>query len=103
MAEYIDRQAFEKALTIAAACGKDKDCRVWAKAICVLHDMPTADVAPVVHGRWLGWGKGGTPTYENYGTCSMCGEDAEIYTGHRNYCPNCGAKMDVRSINGGVK
>ena len=54
-----------------------------------------ADVAPVRHGRWLGWGKSGTPTYENYGTCSVCGEDAEIYTEHRNYCPNCGAKMDL--------
>lgn len=53
-----------------------------------------ADVAPVRHGRWLGWGKSGTPTYENYGTCSVCGEDAEIYTEHRNYCPNCGARMD---------
>ena len=56
--------------------------------------IPVADVAPVRHGRWLGWGKSGTPTYENYGTCSVCGEDAEIYTEHRNYCPNCGAKMD---------
>ena len=56
--------------------------------------IPPADVAPVWHGRWLGWGKSGTPTYENYGTCSVCGEDAEIYTEHRNYCPNCGAKMD---------
>ena len=57
--------------------------------------IPPADVAPVRHGRWLGWGKSGTPTYENYGTCSVCGEDAEIYTEHRNYCPNCGAKMDL--------
>ena len=57
--------------------------------------IPAADVAPVRHGRWLGWGKSGTPTYENYGTCSVCGEDAEIYTEHRNYCPNCGAKMDL--------
>lgn len=48
MAEYIDRKALEKAMTIAAANGKDKDRRTWAKAICVLHDMPTADVAPVV-------------------------------------------------------
>lgn len=56
--------------------------------------IPAADVAPVRHGRWLGWGKSGTPTYENYGTCSVCGEDAEIYTEHRNYCPNCGARMD---------
>ena len=61
------------------------DCIFW---------LDTADVAPVRHGRWLGWGKSGTPTYENYGTCSVCGEDAEIYTEHRNFCPNCGAKMD---------
>ena len=56
--------------------------------------MPTADAKPVVHGRWINWGKSGTPTYENYGTCSVCHEDAEICTEHRNYCPNCGAKMD---------
>lgn len=48
MDEYIDRKALEKAMTIAAANGKDKDRRTWAKAICVLHDMPTADVVPVV-------------------------------------------------------
>lgn len=39
MAEYIDRKALEKAMTIAAANGKDKDRRTWAKAICVLHDI----------------------------------------------------------------
>ena len=46
MAEYIDRQALEKAMTIAAASGKDKECRVWAKAICVLHDMPVVLIEP---------------------------------------------------------
>ena len=61
---------------------------------CDIEAAPTVDAVEVVHGRWLGWGKSGTPTYENYGTCSVCGEDAEIYTEHRNYCPNCGAKMD---------
>lgn len=57
-------------------------------------NLPAADVVEVVHGEWLGWGKGGMPLYENYGTCSVCHEDAEICTEHRNYCPNCGAKMD---------
>lgn len=47
-------------------------------------------------GGWINWGKSGTPTYENYGTCSVCHEDAEIHTEHRNYCPNCGAKMRIR-------
>ena len=46
MAEYIDKDALDKALTVAAANGKDKDRRTWAKAICVLHDMPVADVSP---------------------------------------------------------
>ena len=52
MAEYVDRKAFENVLkiadAIAAANGKDRDRRIWAKAICLLHDMPTADVAPEV-------------------------------------------------------
>ena len=48
MAEYIDREALVKAMTIAAVNGKDKDRRTWAKAICLLHDMPTEDVTLVV-------------------------------------------------------
>ena len=63
-----------------------------------LNKQPTVDAVEVVHGRWINWGKSGTPTYENYGTCSVCHEDAEIRTEHRNYCPNCGAKMDVGTI-----
>lgn len=54
-----------------------------------------ADVQKVKHGEWRGWGKGGTYNYENYGTCSVCHEDAEIGTKYRNYCPNCGARMRV--------
>ena len=54
-----------------------------------------ADVQKVKHGEWRGWGKGGTYHYENYGTCSVCHEDAEIGTKYRNYCPNCGARMRV--------
>ena len=46
MAEYIDRVALENAMTIAAVNGKDKDRRVWAKAICVLHDMPVVLIEP---------------------------------------------------------
>lgn len=48
MAEYIDKVALENAMTIAAVHGKDRDRRIWAKAICLLHDMPTEDVTPVV-------------------------------------------------------
>lgn len=61
---------------------------------CAVKDAPTLtldDLRP--KGRWINWGKSGTPTYENYGTCSACHEDAEIHTEHRNFCPNCGADM----------
>ena len=53
-------------------------------------NLPAADVAPVVHGRW----ECGKP-------CSVCGEDrfkgldADIWADWEPlYCPNCGAKMD---------
>ena len=99
MAEYINREALEKAMTIAAVNGKDKDRRTWAKAICVLHDMQTADVAPVVYGRWE------DSTDEWFGmdvyTCSKCRESYVLVEGTPkenlwHYCPNCGAKMDER-------
>ena len=89
---YIERECAIKSLLndclgqVSYSREDAADCIFW---------LDTADVVPVRHGRWLGWGKSGTPTYENYGTCSVCGEDAEIYTEHRNYCPNCGAKMDL--------
>ena len=96
MSEYIKREYAVDAVNDVYYNTPDIDlsCEKFEAAIL---KIPAADVAPVRHGRWLGWGKSGTPTYENYGTCSVCGEDAEIYTEHRNYCPNCGA--DMRGIN----
>lgn len=51
-----------------------------------LEDMPDADVAQVRHGRWKRYGR-------NLGECSNCGEIVNI---RYNYCPNCGAKMDLK-------
>lgn len=55
-----------------------------------IDNAPTADVAPVRHGRW----ECGKP-------CPVCGEDrfkgldADIWADWEPpYCPNCGAKMD---------
>lgn len=58
----------------------------------IMSDIPTADVAPVVHGRWV-YG-------EDVGIqCSVCGADACTEGDYRQvksrYCPNCGAKMDL--------
>lgn len=73
MAEYIDREALEKAMTVAAVNGKDKDRRTWAKAICVLHDIPTVDLVPVVRCKDCKY-RDGTPGQPNI-LCAQMHED----------------------------
>lgn len=89
MAEYIDRKALEKAMTIAAVNGKDN--RTWAKAICVLRDMPAVDVAPVVHSRWAHIGG-------DEWCCPACSfvitTEGSWDKPDKKYCENCGAKME---------
>ena len=50
----------------------------------------SADVAPVVHGRWI---------IDSAGGKIACSDCRCIYLGYNgglppNYCPNCGAKLD---------
>ena len=45
---WLNTSSGKKALTAAAAHDKDKNRRTWAKAICILHDLPAADVVAVV-------------------------------------------------------
>ena len=50
-------------------------------------EAPAADVAPVVHSEWI--------YHMSYGVCKKCGYEYEWKgTDAKNYCPNCGAKMD---------
>lgn len=53
-------------------------------------DIPTIEAEPVKHGRWV------KPYINFYGhpchCCSECGFKASYQD--KNYCPNCGAKMD---------
>lgn len=81
MAEYIEREALFHAMKM--------DIR---PPFAVVRDFPSADVVQVVHGRWV------------YGEdadiqCSICGADAltegDYMQTKSNYCPNCGAKMDL--------
>lgn len=54
-----------------------------------IKELPAVDAAPVVHGRWTYYLCVGHGRYQ----CSECSHwvDAGM---DRNYCPNCGAKMD---------
>lgn len=111
MDEYIDRKAFKKSVEEhyckpCKAEGKDHN-GCWCRA-CWVDDMldevdcfqPAADVAPVVHGRWIDIlnvdmvSKTGE-CLGNATVCSVC-----LYINQdlfkTNYCPNCGAKMDER-------
>ena len=74
---------------------KDMKCDYCSTAdyIYMIEDMPTADVAPVVHGHWI--------EKEKYSfgimyDCSLC-DNRILDNGYSwNYCPNCGAKMDEK-------
>lgn len=59
-----------------------------AKNLQSISDMPAADVAQVVHGRW---GNNGIPGSMLCG-CSVCGFTCGASSFF--YCPNCGSKMD---------
>lgn len=85
MAEYIEREAAEDAVGEAHLKGLNP---LWE-----LRDVPAADVAPVVHGRW----EYDLPTINTYGQlrCSICNWwtlDPSVDRSY-SYCPNCGAKM----------
>ena len=58
----------------------------------IVRRTPAADVAPVVHGRWI------DPEDDDGGTlwhCSKCGCPVKtISKPNCNYCPKCGARMD---------
>lgn len=101
MAEYIDREALRKVLENWRDAHADVDdeqgCGLLEDVIWEVDAQPAADVAPVVHGRWI------RPHWKNNNyccDCSECGGEAM----HRDYqwykngvypiCPNCGAKMD---------
>ena len=75
MDEYIERKALDKALTVAAANDKDKNRRTWAKAICVLHDLHAADVAPVVRCKDCLFWKSGKNECESWEWGTMLNRD----------------------------
>lgn len=51
-----------------------------------LRAMQPADVAPVVHGKWIKQYRGQVNSI-----CSVCGKEVGRLT---DFCPHCGAKMD---------
>lgn len=95
MHRLIDADALEKEIkrVYCTGCNDYHGLRCRAcdtdDALDMIDDAPTVDAEPVRHGRW-------TEPYRNdiwdcY-ECSCCGEK---YDRTWNYCPRCGAKMDL--------
>ena len=68
--------------------------KVFASAVI---NAPAADVAPVVHGRWV------SVPHKLARVSSVCNRDepykfADINANVYDYCPNCGAKMDGGNV-----
>jgi hypothetical protein len=92
MAEYIKREAAVKAVEKYGLTNGSVLGRHTGLAICIaseIVDIPVADVAPVVHGRWVD------------GKCSNCGVDIPtddahdaIFEDECRFCYYCGARMD---------
>lgn len=83
MSNYVEREALLDALD------KD-DMLVSFKVRKTITDASSADVKPVVHGKWL---SAGHDEWTYYIRCTACNS----LFGNMNkfkYCPNCGAKMD---------
>ena len=92
--DYIERQAMldavDKLKIIPSLDGTGKptpteDFRV--QFLGTVLKVTSADVVPVVHGRW--------EHHMSFGICGKCGYEYNwTGTDAKNFCPNCGAKMD---------
>lgn len=100
MEEYISRDAALKAI-VSNGIQLDKyvaghrDCANQSRERIL--KIPTADVAPVRHGRWRYYKK------QNIAVCQNCSFERDLDTnfGLAIACPNCGAKMDSEDIDSG--
>ena len=94
MAEYIEREALLKFIENGINNPDRKEAFGYdtVEILEKVQYMPAADVAPVRHGRWID----GDPY------CPICrkdkfrGLDADVWSDWKpDYCPNCGARMDL--------
>lgn len=89
MGDYIERKV---ALEITKRTSGD-----YATAFAEIRKIPTADVVPVVHAKWIhtkteedDWGH----SFHHW-HCSACGWfEGSNPEGARKYCSGCGAKME---------
>ena len=93
MPEYINKKEALNRIC-AEKCGNYgyEECAAPKRCLeCqIIEEFEAADVAPVVHGRWI---DNGIKDSMLFG-CSVCGFTCGALT--FNYCPICGARMDEK-------
>lgn len=86
MDEYIERETIKAAMIHYGFKSPDMTVTEFVE-----DELPAADVAPVVHGRWE-W------CTEDLYRCTACYEKVHVKEvmgrPDLDYCPNCGARMD---------
>ena len=92
MADYMERETAIKAIEKAdcAVIADDAESCKTDYLREIIKSVPAADVAPVVHGRWISFLDGDHIMPERYYRCSRCGR---VESRRQPYC-HCGAKMD---------
>lgn len=102
MSDYISREA---ALT---ELQNPELFNVSPRFLQILRDLPAADVEPVRYGRWeeCDWvdvDEHGFGTIRTFKAGLRCNQCACVFKKKllwkRNYCPNCGSKMDLEDEN----
>lgn len=89
MAEHIERES-----VIEAIMSEPPDAHYPQWYAGKIKSIPAADVAPVRHGRFVHDGPrfaGGVDWWR----CSSCGGLVSGVETRFDYCPHCGAKMDM--------
>jgi uncharacterized paraquat-inducible protein A len=95
MAEYISREAVLKAFKLIAKNPNKDYQRGMQDAIdClvpeVIADIPTVDVQPIKHGRWV---ETGSCYFKKCSECDSLWDISITNNIFTKYCPRCGAKM----------
>lgn len=90
MTDYIDREALLKA--ISEVGGSPLSELDTVGVVSLVANQPAADVAPVKIGFWKISGVNPANNVIGNFKCSLC---ARTSLEDSDYCPNCGAKMEV--------
>ena len=102
MTDLIHRQAAIDALGDEPLVWYDGEDEIaernqWRHDVAAIKALPSADVQPVRHGKWIdGKRMGYDGVFVWHRECSECGYERkdDNIDNDTLYCPNCGAKMD---------